>query len=425
MKRVRLAVRIILIVLVLIALVSGCIDLFSAQDQSVKVPSIGKYPWFRLTWLVSLIFILAIAQLYALLSVPLESERTAGEGVNPDKTKTFYISALNVVAALGVVVLHTNGIISSSPRPTGRLWVSTNLIESLFYWPVPIFFMNTGATLLDYRKRYDTLSFMKKRISKTFVPFIAWSLLGCAYNVLIWGNQMDWNLLHIIQNIFKSQYVGVYWFFMPLFAIYLAIPLFSAVENKVCVFKYMIMVGVIFICTLPLVCNLLGIAYNGYLLVPVTNGYLFYVMAGYYISRVEISGRRRAVIYICGLIGWLLQFGGTLMASSNETVLVKTFKEYYNLPSYLQAIAVCVLFKYAFKRIRVSEKMAKVVFSLSGLTFGTYLIHMFVLNFMIREFPIDERSILWRIVGAVVIFAVSALIAYVLKKIPIIKNFVP
>ncbi len=36
------------------------------------------------------------------------------------------------------------------------LWVSANLLETIFYFALPVFFMISGATLLDYRSKYST-----------------------------------------------------------------------------------------------------------------------------------------------------------------------------------------------------------------------------------------------------------------------------
>ena len=73
-----------------------------------------------------------------------------------------YISVLNCVSCVAVVLLHTNGIFWS--HPSGELWISANFIETYFYWAVPIFFMISGATLMDYRERYTTAEFYKNRI---------------------------------------------------------------------------------------------------------------------------------------------------------------------------------------------------------------------------------------------------------------------
>ena len=87
-----------------------------------------------------------------------------------------YISVLNCVSCVAVVLLHTNGIFWS--HPSGELWISANFIETYFYWAVPIFFMISGATLMDYRERYTTAEFYKNRIKKTVVPFVFWSLIS-------------------------------------------------------------------------------------------------------------------------------------------------------------------------------------------------------------------------------------------------------
>ena len=43
-----------------------------------------------------------------------------------------------------------------------RYWITANIIECICYFAVPIFFMISGATLLNYRKRYTTAVFFKK-----------------------------------------------------------------------------------------------------------------------------------------------------------------------------------------------------------------------------------------------------------------------
>ena len=58
--------------------------------------------------------------------------------------------------------------------------------------------MISGATLIDYRERYTTIEFFKKRISKTLLPFLVWSVVGIVYNRLTSGlfiiplNFLEW-----------------------------------------------------------------------------------------------------------------------------------------------------------------------------------------------------------------------------------------
>ena len=68
--------------------------------------------------------------------------------------RVIYFDILNVVAAFGVVAMHFNGLVHAY-MPTWD-WVQAHAVDCLFYWAVPVFFMLSGSTLMDYRDRYTT-----------------------------------------------------------------------------------------------------------------------------------------------------------------------------------------------------------------------------------------------------------------------------
>ncbi|MBQ3865619.1 MAG: acyltransferase family protein, partial [Clostridia bacterium] len=96
------------------------------------------------------------------------------------KQKSAYITLLSVIGSIAVVLLHSNGCFWNFSAEA-RYWKTANVIECVFYFAVPVFFMISGATLLDYRERYDTAAFLKKRALKTVVPFLFWSLFGVVW----------------------------------------------------------------------------------------------------------------------------------------------------------------------------------------------------------------------------------------------------
>ena len=114
-----------------------------------------------------------------------------------------YISLLNCIACLGVILLHANGIFWS--HPTGLLWTSSNFIETFFYWPVPIFFMISGATLMNYRESYYTILFLKNRIKKTVVPCLFWSVVAGIFIAYVTETPLDLNFIHIVDNNFNTR----------------------------------------------------------------------------------------------------------------------------------------------------------------------------------------------------------------------------
>lgn len=143
--------------------------------------------------------------------------------------RKIYIQILGVLSCLAVVVLHTNGCFWDFSYE--RYWLTANLIENLCYFAVPIFFMISGATLMDYRKRYSTEEFFKKRFWKTVVPFLIWSVVGIVWMYFNYGEHPA-GILDAIQAIGTTKYVYIYWFFPALFSVYLAMPLLSCVPEK-------------------------------------------------------------------------------------------------------------------------------------------------------------------------------------------------
>ncbi len=149
--------------------------------------------------------------------------------------KKDYITVLNVISALAVVYLHTNSFWSFSADID---WALFNMIECIFYFAVPIFFMISGATLIGYRSRSTTKDFFKKRFMKSVVPFLFWSIFSLGFGTLIdltvYGpDSLKHNAFDII-NMFtycRFPHNSIYWFFPVLFTAYMFIPVLSAIDE--------------------------------------------------------------------------------------------------------------------------------------------------------------------------------------------------
>ena len=159
---------------------------------------------------------------------------------NPASKNYLYIDVLTILSAFAVVMLHANGVFWG--HPAGRLWVTANFIETFFYFAVPVFFMISGATLMDYRDKYSTKEYLIRRAIRVGIPFFVWKIV-CA---LVYGNVYYDHFLSrntagiLINELYNSSIIGVYWFFLPLFVIYLSIPFLSSVREKKKNFGYVI-----------------------------------------------------------------------------------------------------------------------------------------------------------------------------------------
>ena len=334
-----------------------------------------------------------------------------------------YISFLTVISSLSVVLLHANGcfwVFSYEPY-----WISANIIESIFYFAVPIFFMISGATLLDYQERYDTKTFFAKRFKKTMIPFLAWSFIALLY--MLYYKVYSISQIgerFIINNIFNTNIISIYWYFIPQFAIYLFLPFLAGVDEdkRKKIFLYIIVVYLIFNVTLPLVFRLAGLTYNGNLYIPIT-GYAIYTIAGYYIDNYEIPLKYRKLLYIGGIIGLLFHIIGTWYLSYLAGMIVDLYKGYLNLPCIIYSFAFFTFFKY---HRSWNKTLMKIIGFFNGTTLGIYLIHWFLLDQINRRFPfISPLSLFYRVIIGIGIFILASVITRVLQKIPFFNMIAP
>ena len=349
-----------------------------------------------------------------------------------NKKYILYFDLLNIFACFAVVALHVNGAVHTFAKT--RNWVSCMFIEALFYFAVPVFFMLTGATLMNYRKRYDTGAFFKKRIFKTFVPFMIWSIIGICWSIFYTKGMKisDINTpAKFISAVINCKGMGIYWFFPALFSVYLTIPLFSLVDEdkrigKKGIFTYLILVYIVLNVLLPFVCRLTGIQWNSALNAVSCGGYVVWFLIGYLLANTDISKKFRILIYILGLIGFFMYFYLTVQNSFKTGRFDKTYAGYMNIPAIFMGTAVFVFFKYGkWNFIDKHEKAVRFVRNLSSASFGVYLIHYYLKDFSIRHFGIDPRSTLYRIVGTFIIYGLSVIIVRVIQKIPVIRKMVP
>lgn len=336
-----------------------------------------------------------------------------------------YISYLSVISAIAVIILHTNGVFWSFSK--ARLWITANIIECVFYFAVPIFFMITGITLLDYRNRYDTKSYFKKRITKTVIPFIIWSLISIAYRLIVGTTNInDLSLINIINGILSTKYLSIYWFFIPLFQIYLCIPFLSIIDkkNRNNIYIYIISTFLILNTIIPFINSIFNIGLTTPLSFTIVTQYLIYVLLGYLLNNHNISKKQETIIYILGIIGLLMHIIGTQYLSFKANSIITTYKGYCNVPCILYSIAIFTFVKNRLYIIK-NNITAKIINILKKYTFSLYLMHWFIIDISIRLFNLNNHSIIFRLGFPFIIIPICVGITYIIRKIPILKRIVP
>ena len=138
-----------------------------------------------------------------------------------------YIDFMNIFACFGVVCLHCSGLVFCFSET--RAWFAAMFVQTVFHFAVPVFFMISGTTLLEYRARYSTKAFFKKRFTKTGIPFVFWSLFYLLVPT-VFGKAPLPTFEAVRNGIFNNGANNVFWFFYVIFGIYLSMPAFFRVS---------------------------------------------------------------------------------------------------------------------------------------------------------------------------------------------------
>lgn len=343
------------------------------------------------------------------------------------KKRILYFDLLNIAACICVVAMHCNGIVHV--YSDARCWKTSLIVETAAYWAVPVFFMLSGANLINYRKKYSTKEFFIKRFGKTFVPYVIWTVIYFVLKVHYGEIVVDsFNVKQFISMMFNNEIVGIYWFFPVLFTVYFSMPVLSAIDERFRkrIFDYMIIYGIMFISVLPLACRLLGVNFNGDFKPAIVGGYLIYVLIGYQLANTKLTFKVRMVIYVGGVCGWLLRFLTTLLISPKIGEIYKGFWGYLELPTIMLAIAVFVWFQYhGWRKIEANEVWVKIIAKISSCSFGIYLIHWLFIWKIPAVFDINVYGWQWRVLGVMAIYMGALVIVWLIKRIPFIKYLVP
>lgn len=344
----------------------------------------------------------------------------------PNK-RVLYFDFLNIAACFAVVALHCNQMVHT--WQPGYNWLVALAIEVVFYWAVPVFFMLSGATLMRYRERYDTRTFLAKRFKRTAIPFVAWSLiLYLLISVPLQGAHLGVRtFLNLMLNNGIEQ---VYWFFFPLFSIYLAMPLVSLISEKKSVIAYGVVVAFLLQGVMPFLLPAFNIEWSGSLGIPAFSGMLIYVGLGYLLANTELSTGQRKAVYIAGGMAMVFRFTYTAISSQSLGFVDRTFFSYSAFPAVFQAAAVFVLFKQAEQGQRLvafrGGRAQQVISAVSACSFGVYLIHKPILDHIVLGIlGVPMTSPLLRTAGVMLLYLFCLAVVFAAKRTKLGKVLFP
>lgn len=325
-------------------------------------------------------------------------------------TRNYSIDVLRILACLAVVMAH----VVSSPLdridPGSFDYNLCLFLKGVRRWGVPVFLMITGFFMLDPAKEVPMRKLFSKNILRILTALIFWSGVYAL-------------VLHKPFYPLGSQEAH-FWYLGMIIGVYLAVPILRYITANSTLLKYFVLVWFCVMVynyvgrfvTLPFdMDDVLFVKYAGYCVL----GYYIKTLA---VDSFEDNAKKKKIrrgVYWLGLIALLVTSIGGVISQNGHSVLFN-----YGAPNMIICSAAILLFA-ASHPLKLQGKKSAWLLTCSECTFGIYLVHMLV---VIEIYSRIRRFIpnipLNMFVTIVVAFCVSYVIAFLLKKVPILKKYV-
>lgn len=252
--------------------------------------------------------------------------------------RIYYYDVINVISCMSVIALHVNGYVHKFDVGDQHWWLHV-FFEVAFYNAVPLFFMLSGATLLGYRRKYDTPTFFKRRFKKAFLPFLFWTVVFFLFALLFTHLQPTPGFIVRCLLTCKFPFTD-YWFFLPLFLLYLFMPFLSAMVTHLEDREILALAGLIIV--LQAIVNPVGQIVEVEWNLPI-GSYVAYLLLGYYLSRTSWEQHKGVVIAITLIAIFFMALRYVCVLHSTERI--SFLWTYLSLWAYFGSCAIFLIIK--------------------------------------------------------------------------------
>jgi surface polysaccharide O-acyltransferase-like enzyme len=297
-----------------------------------------------------------------------------------------------------------------------------NIVEGFCRTAVSLFFMISGYLNLIHPLPWK--EYLKKRLSRLFIILVTWSLIHML--LLVYTGQRQYTLVSAFTAILTGKVYDHLWFLYSLFAFYLLTPLFQKIIEKNV--RYLWCLFALWVILEPvgfLVGQFTGFQVLGF--IPEGLNYLSYY--GYYLLGYLVGSRKftRRQSWLALGIYFLATFfiiGSTWAMTVSRNSMDTTYYYINGFPVLIGAIGLFIFIKEG----NFGHPLVKFF---GATTTGVYLMHYIIIDLAKRGlFGIKLSSVnpsnpyIGIPLTSVVVFLVSALITWILLKIPVLRRTV-
>lgn len=349
-----------------------------------------------------------------------------------NKKRIWYLDYLRILAIWGVITIHVvTSLNYYKLKKSSFDWQVLNFWDGLSRFCVPIFIMISGSLFLNPNFELSFKKLFSKYLSKLLGVYIFWQLFYCTWYSLVKGGDLV---------TFFKLLIGSYdhlWYLPMIMGLYLVTPLLRQITKRESYTEYFLGLAFIFAVLLPTSLKFISVissslpkhtmdavnAVNrllGKLNIKIVMGYTGYYVAGFYFSHSNLQKRHLMIVEILGALGGI----GTVLLSSYLTVktghLQLMFYSYNSLTVMLES---CAIFIY-FVQKKFIPKNRLLLKEVSNSVFGIYLLHPFILYYLLKLPLIAGLAVYTEFLPIVslIVLIITLVVVLGLRKIPFIRK---
>lgn len=337
------------------------------------------------------------------------------------KKRETELDILRILALVAVIWVHVGGM-ESKVLPTSDphcQWLI--FLKSIMTWEIPVYVMISGRFFLD-PGREVSFSRIRKAILRLVAAFVFWNVLyqlwyipNGSYDGLNW------------KGFLSQALIGPYhfWYLYMIAGLYLITPFLRKIAEDKRLSEYFI--GLFFLFSfltkyaveLPFLGATLGSMLDS-MGMKFVLGYSGYYVLGYYLHRYPLSDKWECCLYIFGVVLLLSGAAANTLQSVYDGAYTEQYTGYTNPNTVIVASAMFTLFVKRVSKVQLSGKMQGWITKLSEYSFGVYLIHALVLDFIsaIGLKPSVLHPIVMMPVITLLTFTVTTVLVALIRKIP-------
>ena len=336
------------------------------------------------------------------------------------KKQIAYLQWLRLFGAAAVVLMHTAASRWQAVPVDSAQWLALTGWDSLVRWPVPVFVMITGAIFLP--RKTTVREALCRYVPRMALAYLIWATVYALHSASPGAGFRE--LIHAAAS-------GHYhlWYLPYLCGVYLMLPFLQKIAEDERLTVQLLGLSLVIAQGIPWVVDLAAVllpdwskalrAVENHLHFTFFFDLMSLLLLGHLLASREFSPKARRLLWVAGILSIPLTLAGTLWLTGVTGSPSSIFFDHASPTTLCAGAALFVFAKYHLTALPGWAAW------LADRSFGVYLIHVLVLE-LLAERGWDVLAFApgwWTPVLALAVFAVSALAAAILQKVPLLGKY--